>query len=78
MTGQCPVKAKQRAVTAEEKEMWNRLAQLGCVACMKDGHYNTNVSIHHCDGRTKPDCHKLVLPLCGPHHQDDGSGVPSH
>lgn len=66
------LKAKQRAVTSDEKAMWDRLAtEIGCVACMKDGHFNTHVSIHHVDGRTKPDCHKLVLPLCAPHHQHD-------
>jgi len=69
------MKTRQRAVTPDEKAMWDRLAQLGGVACMKDGHYNPHVSIHHCDGRTKPGCHGLVLPLCGSHHQDDGSGA---
>lgn len=69
------LKSKQRAVTPQEKELWDRLAGLGCIACMKDGRYNPHVSIHHVDGRTKPGCHLLVLPLCGPHHQDDGSGA---
>lgn len=69
------LKTKQRAVSPIEKAMWDRLAGLGCIACMKDGHYNQHVSIHHVDGRTKPGCHLLVLPLCGPHHQDDGSGA---
>lgn len=69
------MKTKQRAVNADEKAMWDQLAALGCVACMKDGHYNPHVSIHHVDGRTKPNCHKKVLPLCGSHHQDDGSGA---
>lgn len=69
------MKARQLAVKPEEKELWGRLAQLGCVACMKDGVYNPHVSIHHCDGRTKPDCHEKVLPLCASHHQDDGSGA---
>jgi hypothetical protein len=70
------MKTKQRAVSAGEKLMWDRLArEIGCIACMKDGRFNPHVSIHHVDGRTKPDCHKLVLPLCAPHHQDDGSGA---
>lgn len=69
------LKTKQRAVTPLENAMWDRLAGLGCIACMKDGRYNPHVSIHHVDGRTKPGCHLLVLPLCGPHHQDDGSGA---
>ena len=69
------LKTKQRAVTPDEKAVWSKLAELGCIACMKDGFYNPHVSIHHVDGRTKPGCHMLVLPLCGPHHQDDGSGA---
>jgi hypothetical protein len=69
------LKTKQRAVSPVEKALWDRLASLGCIACMKDGRYNPHVSIHHVDGRTKPGCHLLVLPLCGPHHQDDGSGA---
>ena len=67
------LKSKERAVTAAEKLLWTRLAALGCVACKKDGNFNTHVSIHHVDGRTKPGCHQLVLPLCAGHHQD-GTG----
>jgi len=67
------MKTKQRAVTAEEQVFWDLLAGLGCIACMKDGVYQPLVSIHHVDGRTKPGCHKLVLPLCAGHHQD-GTG----
>ncbi len=65
------MKSKELAVTAAEKILWSRLAALGCIACMKDGWCNTHVSIHHCDGRTKPGCHGRVLPLCAPHHQQD-------
>lgn len=65
--------SKERAVTTAEKLLWTRLAALGCVACKKDGKFNTHVSIHHIDGRTKPGCHQLVLPLCAGHHQD-GTG----
>lgn len=69
------LKTRQRTRTPQEIELHDRLAALGCIACMKDGCYNPHVSIHHVDGRTKPGCHLLVLPLCGPHHQDDGSGA---
>jgi hypothetical protein len=71
-------KTRQRAVTPEEKLLWNRMAsEIGCIACRIDGIYNSYVSIHHIDGRTKPGCHLNVLPLCAAHHQDDGSGVIS-
>jgi hypothetical protein len=78
-SGQKRLRAKQRAVTAEEKVLWTRLAnEVGCIACLLDGRRNTYVSIHHIDGRTKPGCHKNVLPLCGPHHQDNGTAIAVH
>ena len=63
------MKSKQRAPTKAEKEYWNRLAGLGCIACMIDHMHQPEVSIHHVDGRMKPGCHMLVLPLCAGHHQ---------
>ena len=68
------LKSSQRAVSADDKAYWSRLAsEVGCAACMRDGHFNPHVSIHHIDGRTKPGCHTRVLPLCAGHHQD-GTG----
>ena len=58
--------------TKDDKLYWSKLASLGCVACRLDGHINNYVSIHHIDGRTKPGCHRLVLPLCFLHHQGGG------
>lgn len=72
------LKAKQRTVTALEKALWSELAAIGCIACMKDGIYEPDVSIHHIDGRTKPDCHKLVLPLCASHHQEGTGKNPNY
>ncbi len=65
------LKTKERTRTPAEIVLHDRLAALGCIACMKDGRFNDYVSIHHVDGRTKPGCHLLVLPLCAPHHQRD-------
>lgn len=66
---------KGRAATLEQKHYHSLLADLGCIACRKDGNHNPIVSIHHIDGRTKPNAHWLVLPLCAGHHQD-GTGAP--
>jgi hypothetical protein len=67
-----PLKSRQLAPTRAEKAHWSLLAEkVGCIACRLDGRPNPHVSIHHVDGRTKPGCHMLVLPLCGPHHQQD-------
>lgn len=67
MKGSTPNKA--------DRELWDGLASLGCIACRKDGIFNSLVSIHHIDGRTKPGAHRKVLPLCAGHHQD-GTGAP--
>lgn len=64
------MKSRQRAPTQPEKLLWTRMAEVvGCIACHLDGCFNPVVSIHHTDGRTKPGCHQLVLPLCAGHHQ---------
>jgi hypothetical protein len=53
----------------------DRMGQLPCIACLKDGWTNHVISLHHIDGRTKPGAHFLVLPLCAEHHQQDDSDV---
>lgn len=69
---------KGRSPSAAEKRYHDKLATVvGCIACRKDGRYNDHVSIHHMDGRTRPDAHRRVLPLCGPHHQPIQPGVES-
>lgn len=55
--------------TKNEKKFWDLIAQLGCLPCLQDGYKNNYVSIHHIDGRTKPNAHKKVLALCAGHHQ---------
>lgn len=61
--------------TKSEKLFWSKAAAYGCIACKKDGINNSEVSIHHIDGRTKPGAHSKILPLCAGHHQD-GTGWP--
>jgi hypothetical protein len=67
---------KGRAVTREQKEFHDKLCQtVGCIACRIDGRINNYCIPHHIDGRTKPNAHWMVLPLCAGHHQD-GTGAP--
>jgi len=63
--------------TKADKAFWDRVAELGCIACRKDGILNPWVSIHHCDGRTKPGAHRKVIALCAPHHQTGGESAPA-
>lgn len=64
----------ERPVSAAEKILHDRIAQLGCISCRADGHYNNWVSIHHVHGRTRLHCHMYVLPLCEAHHQNEKNG----
>lgn len=67
---------KGTAPTVEQKRFWDLLArEIGCIASRKDGFFDPVVTIHHIDGRTKPDAHWLVLPLSAGNHQD-GTGAP--
>lgn len=66
---------KGRPPTAEEARFMDRMGQLPCIACLKDGWTNHSISLHHIDGRTKPGAHFLVIPLCGEHHQQDDSDI---
>ena len=71
-----------RTPTVAEREFHDAVAQIGCIACRKDGRFNPEVSIHHIDGRTKAEAHWKVLPLCAGHHQDgtgnDKTLIPVH
>ena len=52
---------------------------LGCIVCAPYGF--RPAAIHHVDGKTKPDAHFKVLPLCWDHHQggnDDGAFISRH
>ncbi|MCR3806645.1 Ref family recombination enhancement nuclease [Pseudomonas aeruginosa] len=69
------VDVKGTTPTSAELGLHDRIAQLGCICCRIEGRFNPVVSIHHCKGRTKPGCHRDVLPLCGPHHQKIEPGV---
>ncbi|MBK5075161.1 recombinase [Budviciaceae bacterium CWB-B4] len=61
---------KGRTPTKEQKRFHDNLCQhVGCPACYIDGIFNDYVSVHHIDGRTKPDAHWKVIAACGNHHQ---------
>jgi len=69
---------KGRKPNKAEKEHMTRVADLGCIVCINEFKLDSPAAIHHIDGRTKPDCHFKILPLCGAHHQTGGYGVALH
>ncbi|EBA7147700.1 recombinase [Salmonella enterica] len=67
-----PIKSrglKGRTPNAEERRIAKALGALPCIACYMHGVITTEISLHHIEGRTAPDCHKKQLPLCKWHHQ---------
>jgi hypothetical protein len=68
---------KGRPPTAEEARFMGKMGALPCIACLKDGWTNHEISLHHIDGRTKEGAHFLVLPICAGHHQAGTGPNPS-
>lgn len=60
---------KGRTPTAAERRIMDKLGALPCIACLIHGKVSPLISLHHIDGRTAPDAHAHVLPLCNFHHQ---------
>ncbi len=62
---------KGRTPTASEKRHMVRTRAIGCLPCMNMG-IDTPAEyteLHHTMGKTKPDAHLKVLPLCPTHHR---------
>jgi len=65
-------------MTKAEKSHLDKVQRLGCIACMRIGHYGTPAEIHHIragQGMSQRADTKSVLPLCPPHHRTGGYGV---
>lgn len=60
----------------------DEVGHLGCIVCRTHlGVFQPEASIHHIDGRTKPNAHLNTIPLCALHHQlggDTGSYIAVH
>lgn len=62
--------------TKTEREWMARIADMGCIACRKDG-ISSPASVHHIVQGNRRLGHLFTLPLCYLHHQGDGREVPS-
>ena len=60
---------KGRNPTASESRHMDKVSQLGCVVCYKQGFRFVPAEIHHTEGKTKEESHFKVLPLCYEHHR---------
>lgn len=72
---------KGRTPTSGEKMYMNAIVELGCIVCRKSFGVYSPATIHHCDGKTKPDAHYRSIALCPRHHQvasDSGEWATRH
>lgn len=67
-----------------EIKLHSELRSMGCCVCrfingveMDFDNVESVTAIHHIDGRTKPNAHSLVIPLCAKHHQYGTAQQPS-
>ena len=79
LTRKTPLKAttirasgKRKTRTKAMKAYMDRVAELGCIACLIDGNPGTPAELHHPRtdagaGQKAPDSD--VIPLCPPHHR---------
>jgi len=67
---------KGRNPTAKEKQHMDRVSQLGCIVCLKQGLGYNPCEIHHINGKTKPHAHFEVIGLCYEHHRKGGDVEP--
>ena len=68
-------------MTKAEKLHRNRVAALGCVVCLNEGHPDTPASLHHIragQGMSQRAGEYEVIPLCPYHHQHGGYGNAIH
>jgi len=69
-----------KAATKKEREYFSRVVEIGCIACLNNGIYNTPAEIHHIGNGTmgKRASNDQVIGLCHIHHRTGGYGVAVH
>ena len=61
---------KGRTPNKDEKLWMDRIVNLGCIVCLHTFGVGSPAEVHHIDGKTKPGCHFLTIPLCFSHHRE--------
>lgn len=67
--------SKKKSKTKAEREHLDRVASLGCIACLNMGYYETPAEIHHVTtgvGMGQKSSHYETIPLCFHHHSAQG------
>ena len=69
---------KGRNHTKADTARFRKIADGGCVVCLKYHGVYSPASIHHLNGKTKKGAHQQTIALCPNHHQHGGYGVAIH
>lgn len=67
--------------TSAERRHLSRVAQLGCIVCLREGLGETPCEIHHprsLAGMGQKASHFNAIGLCPTHHRTGGHGVALH
>jgi len=69
-----------KSATVKEKKHLDRVAGMGCIACVNSGFGETEAEIHHISNGTmgKRASNFEVIPLCHAHHRTGGYGIAVH
>ncbi len=60
--------------TKQEKELYDKIARLGCSLCRHQGNEGTPAELHHIR-RTLPRSLAPVIPLCPYHHRGSNTSI---
>ena len=60
--------------TKHEKEIYRRIAELGCALCRHQGNEGTPAELHHIR-RTGKRSNAPVIPLCPYHHRNANTSI---
>ena len=68
-------------MTKAEKQHYDKLSQLGCIVCLREGWGHSPPHIHHIRhgmGMGMRNNFMNAIPLCPNHHQHGGHGIALH
>lgn len=61
--------------TKHEKEIYRRIAELGCSLCRHQGNEGTPAELHHIRRGNIPRSQAPVIPLCPYHHRGSNTSI---
>ena len=61
--------------TKHEKEIYRRIAELGCSLCRYQGNEGTPAELHHIRRGNIPRTQAPVIPLCPYHHRGSNTSI---